>query len=122
MAHPDEHNKILLSTGDEGFATNLSQLGGYSGAVNRRPQQKAFSGKGHTLSSSSDSRKVRILHTMTLWITWSIVVSKDTITRAALKLLDDRLEQLTEEAEQLKTSLHDDHGYHDQVNPIWLLY
>lgn len=36
---------------------------------------------------------------------------------AALKLLDDRLDQLTEEAEQLKTSLQDDHGYHDQVNP-----
>ena len=69
VAHPDEHSKILLSTGDESFATNLSQLGGYSGAVNRRPQQKAFSGKGHTLSSSSDSRKVRVLHTITLWIT-----------------------------------------------------
>ena len=45
-----------------------------------------------------------------------LTVSKDTITRAALKLLDDRLDQLTEEAEQLKTSLHEDHGYHEQVN------
>ena len=60
IAHPDEgHDKVMLAASDESIAAHLSQLGGYSGAINRRPQQKAFSGKGHTLSSASDSRKVR---------------------------------------------------------------
>ena len=52
---------MILAATDESVAAHLSQLGGYSGAVNRRPQQKAFSGKGHTLSSASDSRKVSTL-------------------------------------------------------------
>ena len=67
IAHPDEGlNKVMLAANDESVAAHLSQLGGYSGAINRQPQQKAFSGKGHTLSSASDSRKVRAIAAMLL--------------------------------------------------------
>jgi len=38
---------------DEAATSGVSLLGGYSGAVNHRPQQKAFSGEGHTLEGES---------------------------------------------------------------------
>ena len=62
VAHPDENTRVIMISGnDEAATSGVSLLGGYSGAVNRRPQQKAFSGKGHTLSSGSDARKVSLV-------------------------------------------------------------
>ena len=61
IAHPDENTRVIMVSGNEAATSGVSLLGGYSGAVNRRPQQKAFSGKGHTLSSGTDARKVCLI-------------------------------------------------------------